>query len=191
MHAILDAAETIMIEDGYEAATLKAVSERTGIPTASVYHYFLDRYQVDMALVLRHIDALDELVTRSLAAVTEGSSLTDLVSAVLDPMVVYFREHPSCIGLWFGQRPAGHDEIVRTFDEATAKYVHRLAIDLGLFQPDTPLLVAFIAFEVGTCLFDVAFRQAPGYGDDAVLDEARFLISLYLKAYAPERNTHE
>lgn len=188
MQLILDAAEDIMIQDGYQAATLKAISERTGIPTASIYHYFLDRYQVDMALVLRHIDGLNEEVMASLRSVTTETSMRALVSAVLDPMVDYFREHPSCIELWSGRRIAHHDDVVRLFDEATARHVHGLAIDLGQLREDTPVLVALIAFEVGTHLFDVAFRRRPGHGDDDIFVEARLLISRYLKAYAPERN---
>lgn len=190
MHAILDAAEEIMLEGGYEAATLKAVSQRTGIPTASVYHYFLDRHQIDKALILRHIDALDDAVAASLAAVTTETTTPGLVSAVLDPMVTYFRANPSCIELWFGQRTTGHDEIVRLFDEAKAEEALQLAIELGHLRADTPMLAVTIAFEVGTHLFDVAFRRAPGYGDDETFDQARLIISLYLKAFAPERSSH-
>jgi hypothetical protein len=45
--AILEAAEALLGEQGYEAATLKAIGEQAGIPTASVYHYFSDRHRVD------------------------------------------------------------------------------------------------------------------------------------------------
>lgn len=38
--AILDAAEELLAEQGYAAATLKAIGGRARIPTASLYHYF-------------------------------------------------------------------------------------------------------------------------------------------------------
>ena len=59
VQAILDAAESLLEEQGYESATLKAISERAGIPIASVYHYFADRHQVDAELVQRHLSELD------------------------------------------------------------------------------------------------------------------------------------
>lgn len=51
VEAIPDAAEQILGEQGYETATLKAIGERAGIPTASVYHYFSDRYQVGSEII--------------------------------------------------------------------------------------------------------------------------------------------
>ena len=60
--ALLDAAETLLGEQGYPAATLKAVGDLAGIPTASVYHYFADRHQLEAELVRRHIAEIDALV---------------------------------------------------------------------------------------------------------------------------------
>jgi len=57
VHAILDAAETLLAEQGCAAATLKAIGEQAGIPTASLYHYFADRSQVDAELVRRQVRA--------------------------------------------------------------------------------------------------------------------------------------
>ena len=37
---VLDAAERVMAEHGFEAATLARVVEEAGIPMSSVYHYF-------------------------------------------------------------------------------------------------------------------------------------------------------
>ncbi len=51
---------------GYTAATLKAVGELAGIPTASVYHYFADRHQLEAELVQRHIAELDSIFTGAL-----------------------------------------------------------------------------------------------------------------------------
>ncbi|MEU4929329.1 helix-turn-helix domain-containing protein [Streptomyces yokosukanensis] len=40
---ILETAEALLGEQGYESATLRAIGERSGIPAASVHHYFSDR----------------------------------------------------------------------------------------------------------------------------------------------------
>ncbi|MDQ4117156.1 MAG: TetR/AcrR family transcriptional regulator [Actinomycetota bacterium] len=185
MRAILDAAEQILESDGYEAATLKAAGERAGIPTASVYHYFADRHQVDAELIRRHIDNLELRLSATLGSVAEMTSLRDAVDAVVDPMLEYFREHPSCVELWFGRRNETLNEMVQAFDLATAEHLWRLALDRGFLRDDTPLLVMQLAFEAGSRLFDVAFRRTPGVGDDDTMDETRRLVTAYLETYAP------
>ena len=64
--AILDSAEVILAKQGYAAATLKAIGEHAGIPTASLYHYFADRGQVEAELVRRHVPAIDQRFAASL-----------------------------------------------------------------------------------------------------------------------------
>jgi AcrR family transcriptional regulator len=184
VQAILDAAEQLLETDGYEAATLKAIGQRAGIPTASVYHYFADRFQVDAELISRHIGHLDQRIDTGLHG-DPPASLRAAVDAVIDPMVAYFRAHPSCAELWFGRRNATLDELVRAFDESLAERLWRLAVDAELLRAETPLLVMQLAFEAGSRLFDVAFRRTPTLGDDVVLDEARRLVTAYLQLYAP------
>lgn len=182
VQAILDAAEAILGEQGYEAATLKAIGERSGIPTASLYHYFSDRFQVDVELLGRYLSELDPLVTATFDD-PAVSTLELVVDAVVDAMLTYFREHPACAVLWFSGRSEPVEELVRAFDAAAAERLWRIAVDRGLLHPDTSLRVVRLAFEAGNRLFDVAFRDSPG-GDDATIDELRRMSVAYLRTYA-------
>ncbi|MFC8507657.1 TetR/AcrR family transcriptional regulator [Streptomyces sp. NPDC057411] len=182
--AILDAAEALLAEQGYEAATLKATGERAGIPIASMYHYFADRYQVDAELLQRHLGELDRLIGGTLGAPT-ARTLREAVDVMVDLLLGYLRRHRSCTELWFAGRHATLDDMVRAFDEAQAERLWRHLLEQRLVSADTPLLALHLAFEVGTRLFDIAFRRSPG-GDDATIDEARRLVTAYLETYAPE-----
>jgi AcrR family transcriptional regulator len=51
--AVLDAAEGLMSEQGYEAATVAAIVERAGIPPSSIYHYFGSKEGVLLAVMER------------------------------------------------------------------------------------------------------------------------------------------
>lgn len=181
VQAILNAAEELLGEQGYEAATLKAIGERAGIPTASVYHYFADRHQVDAALLQRYLRELGERVNAALDD-PEPQTLRDAVDAVIDPMLDYLREHPSCVQLWFEGRHERLGELVQAFNEAKAELLWRLLLERQLLTPDTPPLVMQLGFEAGGRLFDVAFRRSPT-GDDATMDEARRLVTAYLETY--------
>lgn len=181
VEALLNAAESLLSEQGYEAATLKAIGERAGVPTASVYHYFGDRHDVEAELLRRHLEVLNERVNAALSN-SPLRTLRDGVDAIIDPMLAYFRERPSAFQLWFAGRHEKLIELVRAFDEAGARLLWRLLIERGLLPADTPELVLQLAFEAGDKLFDVAFRYSPD-GDDATIEELRRMVTAYLETY--------
>src|SRR3954471_23196978 len=50
---VLDAAERVMAEDGFEAATLARVVEEAGVPMSSVYHYYGSKDGILLAVMER------------------------------------------------------------------------------------------------------------------------------------------
>jgi AcrR family transcriptional regulator len=50
---VLDAAERLMAEHGYEAATVAALKDEAGIPMSSIYHYFGSKDGVLLAVMER------------------------------------------------------------------------------------------------------------------------------------------
>jgi AcrR family transcriptional regulator len=174
--------ESLLAEQGYEAATLKAIGERAGIPTASVYHYFAHRHEVDTELLKRHLGEIGARIAAALVS-PRLRTLRDAVDAVIDPVVDYFREHPSLVELWFvGRQSATLAELGHAWDEATAEQLWHVLIDRHLLDRDTPQHVLRLAFEAGDRLFDVAFQRSPT-GDRATIDEARRLVTAYLETY--------
>lgn len=185
VQAILDAAELLLGSQGYEAATLKAVAERAGIPIASAYHYFGDRYEVDAELMRRLMHEADERVTAALAN-PALSTLRDAVGAIIDPLLGYFRQNPSLVQLWFVGRYRNPmlGELGQAYDDSQAEQSWQFMIEHKLLRADTPQLVVQLAYEAGARLFDVAFRRSQT-GDDETIDEARRLVTAYLQTYAP------
>jgi AcrR family transcriptional regulator len=53
---VLDAAERVMAEHGFEAATLARVVTEAGIPMSSVYHYFGSKERILLAVMERGAD---------------------------------------------------------------------------------------------------------------------------------------
>ncbi|GAA3086874.1 TetR/AcrR family transcriptional regulator [Streptomyces roseofulvus] len=183
--AILDAAEALLGEQGYEAATLRGIGERAGIPVASVYHYFSHRHQVGAELLRRHADALDARLAAALAD-ERPRTLPDVVDTVIDSLLDYFRSHPGCVSLWFKRHLAPVSAQVRAFDEVQAERVWRLLVARELIPADLPLLVVQLAFDVGNQLFNAAFRHSPE-GDDATIREARRIVIAYVETHIAER----
>jgi AcrR family transcriptional regulator len=164
-------------------ALVFAVGERAGIPTASLYHYFADRGQVDAELVRRHVRALNE---RFSAALVDSAvhTLADAVDAMIDPLLTYFRENPSFVQLWFVGRSSSLGELAEEFDASWAEELRHFLIEHELIDRNTPQFVTRLAFEVGDHLFDVAFQRSPT-GDDTTIDEGRRrMLAAYLATYA-------
>ena len=180
--AILDSAEVILAKQGYAAATLKAIGEHAGIPTASLYHYFADRGQVEAELVRRHVPAIDQRFAASLYE-NDVRTLHDAVDAMIDPLLAYFREHPGFLQLWFAGRSATLTELGGLFDDSWAEKLWHFLIEHKLINATTPLFAVQLMFEVGDRLFDVAFQRSPT-GDDDVIDEGRRMLTAYLTTYA-------
>lgn len=53
---VLDAAERLMAEHGYEAATIAALVDEAGLPASSIYHYFGSKEGVLLAVMERGAD---------------------------------------------------------------------------------------------------------------------------------------
>jgi len=108
---VLDAAERVMAEHGYEAATLARVVEEAGIPMSSVYHYFGSKDGILLAVMERGADrffaGLPDLTRR---AGRPAQHLARVVTAVIGTL----ERHPDFLRLlivFAAQPPADGGEI--------------------------------------------------------------------------------
>ena len=106
---VLDAAERVMAEHGFEAATLARVVQEAGIPMSSVYHYFGSKDGILLAVMERGADrffaGLPELDRR---AGRPAQHLARVVSGVVGAL----ERHPDFLRLLIGfatQPPAAGD----------------------------------------------------------------------------------
>jgi AcrR family transcriptional regulator len=93
---VLDAAERVMAEDGFEAGTLARVVAESGIPMSSVYHYYGSKDGILLAVMERGAERFfadlpdpDERMGRAV------EHLTQVVSTVVEAL----ERHPSFLRL--------------------------------------------------------------------------------------------
>jgi AcrR family transcriptional regulator len=94
--AVLDAAERLMAEQGYEAASVAAIVQRAGIPASSIYHYFGSKEGVLLAVMERGASRF----FAALPAVQEraGSQLEHL-RLVFGAVAATLERHPDVLRL--------------------------------------------------------------------------------------------
>jgi AcrR family transcriptional regulator len=85
---VLDAAERLMAEKGYGAATVAALVEESGVPASSVYHYFGSKEGVLLAVMERGAErffaALPDFDRRVGSQASHLDALVETVAATLE-----------------------------------------------------------------------------------------------------------
>jgi AcrR family transcriptional regulator len=86
--AVLGAAERLMAEQGFQAATVAALVDEAGIPPSSIYHYFGSKEGVLMAVMERgaerFFEALPDLDRRRGSQAEHLRALVETVGATLE-----------------------------------------------------------------------------------------------------------
>jgi len=106
---VLDAAERVMAEHGFEAATVARVVAEAGIPMSSVYHYFGSKDGILLAVMERGADRFfADLPDLDRAAGPPAQHLARVVSGAIGAL----ERHPDFLRLLIGfavQPPAAGD----------------------------------------------------------------------------------
>jgi AcrR family transcriptional regulator len=91
--AILEAAQRVFLEQGYDAVTIRDVVRRTDLASGTFYNYFRTKEELLRALVEEHVQALTaELkrvrgAARSLDAFVHGAYLAAFTAIAQDPVL--------------------------------------------------------------------------------------------------------
>jgi AcrR family transcriptional regulator len=90
--AILEAAEIIVLKDGYEKATTNYIAERAGVSIGSLYQYFPNKDSVLSALIELKVSRLANGV-RAILRESMDSPLPEASRRIMTYLLVNFREH--------------------------------------------------------------------------------------------------
>ena len=177
---ILAAADSILSAEGFEALAVRRIAQVAGVPVGSIYQFFPDKAAVVDALAGMYIGqfdaAIEQLVGRSAAQPWQ-----DPVGTLVDAFAALYRANPGYVALWSGRHLS--PELARA-DEANnaaiADGVRRILVQqVSLPDGDALVLQSRVAVAVADALLQFAFRQGAS-GDEAVLDELKALLRLYL-----------
>jgi AcrR family transcriptional regulator len=180
---ILVAAEQIVVREGVDGLTTRAVADRAKIPVATLYQYFSDREAIIAALIERHVRAMDVRLAEDLAALGTFSIRT-IVVTVVNAYVAGYRARPSYVVLWFqGRVSAESIARVRERTSQLAVQFHSFGLASGLLKPDTDELVLELGADTIDGFLDLAYRNDL-VGDQRVVRAGIEMIVSYLERYA-------
>jgi AcrR family transcriptional regulator len=139
---VLEAAERVMAEHGYEAATVARVVEEAGIPLSSVYHYFGSKEGILLAVMER---GADRFITDLPLWDRRAGRPAEHLTTVLAGAVRTLERHPHFLRLLIvlaAQPPAADDGEVRAVigrirDQARQLLRAQIGLAFG-DDPDSP-----------------------------------------------------
>jgi AcrR family transcriptional regulator len=191
---ILDAAEQLFAERGYDGTTLRDVATRVGVRPPSLYNHFASKDALYAAVLERGIGPVIELLARTAAA--PSSDPGKLVSDVMEilarrPGLPRLVQHETLAG---GQRltPILRSWIVPAFERAYELVAANPAA-AGRWRPEQiPLLVlAMYHVVVGYFTFASFYRELGGdelLGEAALEAQTRFLRELVERLFGAAEN---
>jgi AcrR family transcriptional regulator len=136
---VLDAAERVMAEEGFEAATLARVVEEAGIPMSSVYHYFGSKDGILLAVMERGAERFfAELPEPDGRVGRPVQHLAEVVSTAVRTL----EDHPDFLRLLivFATQPprAGNGEVQAVVDKVREMALERLRKQIAIAFDDDP-----------------------------------------------------
>lgn len=90
---VLDMAEKLLAETGPEALSIPEVARASGVPRASIYQFFPNKYALLLAISDIHLGRVSRLVA-SLRDQFQGGSLEEIARRVTYATADYYNRHP-------------------------------------------------------------------------------------------------
>ena len=183
VNRILDVAEQMFIEDGYEVTTTNAIATRAQVPIGTLYQFFGDKTAILYALAERYSD----LFRQQFIAIDSdnGVPLPEYVEQIVDTIVQFFKDYPGYHAIFM--QAQGTIAEIEKLDRATdAQFIKDWAIDLA--QRDAKLTeeecktIAFVLVKaIGTILW-LSLSEDTEFRNRLIAETKRFTLS-YLQSY--------
>jgi AcrR family transcriptional regulator len=177
---ILDAADAVFADVGFDAATMDAIAERAGTSIGSVYQFFPNKKALFEALCTRYLERAQGLFESLLVSGIAAKPWPELVDAVIDAFWRFHVDLPGFRAVWAHQNISvemldASDTVNRAIAERSEEVIHA-------FAPHVPKarrsVIAQIAVETVSAMLFVAVRRAEPEAKRLV-DETKVLLKAY------------
>ncbi|GHO42047.1 TetR/AcrR family transcriptional regulator [Ktedonospora formicarum] len=98
--SILDAAETVFTEMGYDEATTNHIAARAKISPGSLYQFFSNKEEIVQALAARYTEELQEIYNSVFSIEATALPLPQWLDQIFDRLVAFHLAHPAFLLLF-------------------------------------------------------------------------------------------
>lgn len=178
---ILDAAERVFAESGFEAARLQHISRRAGLSMGTIYGVFPGKTEIRDALLE---ERGREILERARQAVVGESDAAAALDALIDTYVRYFVERPHFLRMhlrlgtsWVISPTNGAQRRAAIWREihALQAEVFRRGIDAGIFVEEDPEFLAKVFSAMDQVLLSDWEARGMSDGPERLIERLRAL----------------
>jgi len=98
--SILDAAETVFTEMGYDEATTNHIAAKAGISPGSLYQFFSNKEEIVQALAARYTEELQRVYDSVFSIEAASLPLPHWLDQIFDRLVAFHLAHPAFLLLF-------------------------------------------------------------------------------------------
>lgn len=184
--SILNAAEELFIEVGYEQTTTRAIATRAKVPVGSLYQFFPDKEAILKALATRYFQREYQLFAQLHTQQAETLPVDVYVDKVIDAFDHFMNSHPGYRAVYEQLLNLMTYPAIAAIDDYEYRIIDELAAFFGRLNPklDTEKCqaIALVVVKVVGDLLWLATSQSPEMRQK-LLTETKILMLGYLNNY--------
>jgi AcrR family transcriptional regulator len=188
---ILDAADQIINESGWGAASSHAIAKRAGVPPAGVYHFFPDRFMIYDALVNRNANEFRQIFFNRIDEIGVNR-WEDLVRILVQEIADYCLHNQAAKELSFGCDGEFSTRWCSSTHSTELATIMQELYDIHFVLPKVDKLE--MKFQLVSDFVMAGFTQAVGKRDPMdyeVLDEMQDAIVAYMATWVGEMDLRD
>lgn len=187
---ILDTAEQLFAEIGYDAATTNLIAVEAGTSIGSLYEFFPNKEALASALADRYLAAIGRLY-ETLIVDEPGVTPEVMVPRVVGALDAFYRDHPGAVPLLNGRFTS--PELASAGANLQRAMVRRIDAVIASRRPDLSpprrLLVSEVIAELARSLL-VLSDQMPLHQRKAMIHQIELAVLGYLRESIPDPEDH-
>lgn len=180
--ALLDAAEAVFGESGYDGATTTLIARRAHAAIGSLYDFFPNKVAIARRLVSQYLTDLEALYAAILTEELARLPVPDMIDRIIDPLLRYQQAHPGFHALI--ARPLDDEQLSRQRQTIEERLVEWTAGVIALRLPDQDAALARrvsqVCIRTTQALDQLANARQPA--DSAVIADLKLIVRLYIES---------
>ncbi len=177
---ILDTAEKLVMELGYESVTAQMISQHTNISPGVIYHYFPGKHSIFAAVAQRAFQRLELRMQVLYAEAAPDNELPELINNIVDDLAKYWLENKGELIMWQALEHSPRMNPITSVikEKAVERNSSLIKIYFPELKPAEVRIKAIIMEEICFCLLRQLFTLKPNDARRLIAELKSMLINL-------------
>jgi len=188
MEIILDTAEGLLLEQGFDAVTTVSIAERAQIPVGSIYYIFPSKFAIFYALYKRKLDRVDKVVHGPRKDKAEHMDWEELLDNTLDELGREWLTERVFPLLSEGIRNTPEMRMAKLDQDERSEGYNMVMLNRVLphVSDEERHRIARVMVQVSVCMLNQAMAEDSEEEAARIIDELKVVMKHYIRARLPE-----